>query len=524
MPGPADIAKQGLEDWFTKKTAPDKLSWSDRIGGLMVGAVGKGVIKSLEDMEPELVNQAKAQIDLIRALPDLPPELKVLLDKAVEPKSFAFVPFLIGILVAMAMSTVMATFKPYLMKVSQEIDKVARSVRLPSDLVLPLWMRDPIKYASYIDDIAKLGVSDDRIELLKTLQLNTLDKRDVMVAWLRDKGKYDGLWQLVEDKALTPERIALYQELAYRLPGVQDVIRYAVKEVYSPKIHEAFGQHLEFPEEAVPDAEKTGVRRDHLMKEWISHWELPGVTQGYDMLHRKLIEPDELDKLLKARDIMPFWREKLIGLSYDLPNRIELRMMARYGLIDKSKLIEILLKGGVDPQYVDLIADMNIAVGLITDLRTRYANGYITADDIKKELQTAGLSPDIQNRLYQYIVKVEKPAKLKAGKDLAVADIIKGVNRGLMTVEEAIEYLKQLGYDEDEAYFKLAIGVTEEKEAPMPEYVKVNIDTVRRQRRKLIISHDEEVADLLGQGLTVELAMAYAINDDIRLAEKVVEE
>ena len=49
---------------------------------------------------------------------------------------------------------------------------------------------------------------------------------------------------------------------------------------------------------------------------------------------------------------MPFWRDKLIGLSYDLPNRIELRMMAQYGLIDKPKLVKILLKGGVDPQYV----------------------------------------------------------------------------------------------------------------------------------------------------------------------------
>ena len=42
---------------------------------------------------------------------------------------------------------------------------------------------------------------------------------------------------------------------------------------------------------------------------------------------------------------------------------------------------------------------MNIAVGLITDLPTGHANGYISAEQIRTELQAVGLGVDIQNRL-----------------------------------------------------------------------------------------------------------------------------
>ena len=397
-------------------------------------------------------------------------------------------------------------------------------LRFPSDIAIPLAKRDPAKWGFLLDDILQLGVDPRRYEALL--------------------------------------------EFFYKIPGVQDVIRYAVREAYSPDIYKAFGQDAEFPTEALEDAEKAGVRPDHLLKEWIAHWELPGVTQGYEMLHRGLVTKEQLQLLLKARDIMPFWRDKLIGLSYDIPNRIELRMMARYGLIDKTKLVEILLKGGVDPQYVDLIADMNLAIGLITDLRTRYSNGYITAEQIRSELQAAGLSPDIQNRLYQYIVKIVKPERTAAEKNLTKAEIIKGVKLGIITWEDGIAELVQMGYDEAEAAYILAINIevsagsphnlgdfkrltelhraasglpterpveeiiTSEKAvaAKYPvevklseEEIKTRVDTARRRRRRRETTRDEEVTALLSVGLDISLATAYAENDDLRLQKGVGE-
>ena len=40
-----DKTKEGLDNWFTKPPAPGRPSWSDRIGGWMVSAIGRGVTK-----------------------------------------------------------------------------------------------------------------------------------------------------------------------------------------------------------------------------------------------------------------------------------------------------------------------------------------------------------------------------------------------------------------------------------------------------------------------------------------------
>ncbi|MBA7711498.1 hypothetical protein ES703_120464 [subsurface metagenome] len=53
---------------------------------------------------------------------------------------------------------------------------------------------------------------------------------------------------------------------------------------------------------------------------------------------------------------------------------------------------------------------------------------------------------------------------------------------------------------------------------------KLEVDTVRRARRKLLISRDREIAALLELGMPVYQAEAAADNDDIRLAEKAAEE
>lgn len=49
---------------------------------------------------------------------------------------------------------------------------------------------------------------------------------------------------------------------------------------------------------------------------------------------------------------------------------------------------------------------------------------------------------------------------------------------------------------------------------------KIQVDTIRRQRRKNLISRDQEIASLLELGMDTGLATANADNDDVRLAEK----
>jgi hypothetical protein len=204
-----------------------------------------------------------------------------------------------------------------------------------------------------------------------------------------------------------------------------------------------------------------------------------------------------------------------------------------------------------------------------TDLRSRYANGWISAEDIKNEISARGVSADTTQRVYERIVKEEKAQRIAAERDVTKAEIVKGVKMGVISWEEGVIMLMNMGYDQSEAHFILEINIgaatgspenkaefmkwTELAQITMarPSFrpwekivqaeakeisergktrirtedeVKIETDTVRRRRRKNLITRDQEIKALLDLGWDEHYATAAADNDDIRLAERAGEE
>lgn len=69
------------------------------------------------------------------------------------------------------------------------------------------------------------------------------------------------------------------------------------------------------------------------------------------------------------------------------------------------------------------------------------------------------------------------------------------------------------------ALSKIMQRLPREAMAPETDIHKVKVDTVRRRRRKGLISRDEEIALLLELRVSPDDAEAFADNDDIRLAK-----
>lgn len=99
-------------------------------------------------------------------------------------------------------------------------------------------------------------------------------------------------------------------------PGVPDLIRFAVREVYTPEIRDRFRLTEDYPDDFRKEARKAGLSPEDSERYWASHWDLPSITQGFEMFQRRIITEDDLKLLLRAQDVMPFWRDKLIQLSY----------------------------------------------------------------------------------------------------------------------------------------------------------------------------------------------------------------
>lgn len=123
------------------------------------------------------------------------------------------------------------------------------------------------------------------------------------------------------------------------IPPVQDLITMAVREAFTPDIAERFGQYQDVPEALLTWTEKQGMSPEWARAYWAAHWGLPSVQMGYEMLHRGVITPEELNLLLRAQDVMPWWRDKLIAISYSPLTRVDVRRMHKLGVLSEEQVL-----------------------------------------------------------------------------------------------------------------------------------------------------------------------------------------
>jgi hypothetical protein len=170
----------------------------------------------------------------------------------------------------------------------------------------------------------------------------------------------------------------------FEIPGPADLVRFAVRDVFSPEIVEQFEYAKETPESIKPWMDKQGygqsiglqlppnatnaagnpIRGEATWFDlfWQSHWDLPSPTQGYEMLHRlypespygpsPFVTPEtgfiasDLEKLLKASDYPDYWRKRLIAISYHNLNRSDVLPMFRFGLLQEREVYHALRADG----------------------------------------------------------------------------------------------------------------------------------------------------------------------------------
>lgn len=542
--------------------------WKKRLKGWLSEVLGFGIEVFADIYAKSAVNSLKPMLDKLEGMGVITPEIKPLFDQLRSPSG----EFAAG-LVTQAGNSIFGSFFGRVLDLATRplmtaLSTIPGAFLLEVNSIIVLKLRGRISPAEFELLMRLHGIGMHEANILLELSMVKFPSDVVGPAWLRDPDKFGHFWDEVKGLGIDDEHIELIKEMTWRFPMVQDVIRWVVKEVYNPDIYKEFRQDEEYPEVAEADARAAGIKPEWLRKYWIAHWDLPSPGQGFDMLHRGVVNEDQLNRLLKALDVMPFWRDKLTEIAWNLPNRIELRMMARYGLVDKKFLLDMLAKIGLHKDYRSIAADMMLSQGIITDLSTRYRNGWINADDIKRELSDTGLSPEVQVRLYQWLVKNIGPERTAAERELTKAEIVKGVKMGFLTWDQGVSQLVAMRYNEVDAMYILAINIevatgspsnlaeferltqlyqashglktkmsleqikqAEKKLAetkavatlPTDEVVKVQIDTTRRRRRKGLITRDQEIVELLKVGLKTSYAEILADNDDIRLAERAEE-
>lgn len=297
----------------------------------------------------------------------------------------------------------------------------------------------------------------------------------IQEAFLRGEIKEEEHDKLLAGYGYTDENIELFKALYWIIPTPTDLIRMAVREVFTPEIAERFGQFEDFPKAFVDWSKKIGLSEQWAKNYWAAHWDLPSPQMGFEMLHRGVIDDKELTLLLRALDVMPYWRERLIKISYSPLTRVDVRRMYQFGVIDETQVKRAYLDLGYDEQRAGWLTEFTKRYSAPEDqtqldefkslARTTYSQAYrksiITVDEYREHLLGLKLHPDDVSLL----ISIDDYAKYQDDKLFDQKGyrkdyqklILDAYDRGLLDITDVTQMLGDLGYETDEITMELSL-------------------------------------------------------------------
>ena len=371
----------------------------------------------------------------------------------------------------------------------------------PADY-LEAYFRDIIPEGDFRNEMKELGISDRLTDMLVDSRSPLLAIGDIQTLYNRGElSDVEAQGRLKEMGFKARERKEILSLAGY-IPTVPDFIRMAVREVFTPDIRTRYGLDQDYPSELTGLAQKAGLNPDYAKDYWAAHWELPSISQGFEMYHRGIISRDEVIELLRSLDVMPFWRDKILELSESPFTRVDVRRMFKLGVLsfeevvkaykdlgysdDKAgKLAEFvqvdimeeernLSKTEVTVLYREGVISRDEAVTFLGDLgypdshvafilsledmrlagekfrmikstvKRRYVRGLVDRNDVVVLLSKVGISSrEIETSVEAWDLEKEEISSLPTK-----AEIFRFFKKGIVSEVEVRDMLKKLGYDD----------------------------------------------------------------------------
>ncbi|KKM94972.1 hypothetical protein LCGC14_1192830, partial [marine sediment metagenome] len=304
-----------------------------------------------------------------------------------------------------------------------------------------------------IEDIIRGDIHPDRAEQYLDAILTKPATQDVVTFALRTDPDLSGLDEGLTKIGIHPDYLDLHRELAFVIPPVSDIITMAVREVFTPEIAARFGQYEDFPAPLEEWGLKKGLSKEWSQRYWAAHWALPSATQGFEMLHRGVIDRDDLDRLLRAQDVMPYWRDKLTQIAYRPLTRVDVRRMYREGVLDEAGVYAAYLDHGYSEENAKRMTLFTVRQTLSaqakftsTDVVAAFTKRMIDRSDARALLTDLGIPSDNVS----YIIS---RAEYKRKWDLTesrIAGIKNLYKKGVYNEDAARAKLLQLNLPSDE--------------------------------------------------------------------------
>lgn len=326
----------------------------------------------------------------------------------------------------------------------------------PPDAILAHF-RGQISREEMFTVIRKDGFSETDAQNMWVSSLQIPNEIDLLAMWLRGIVSEPEFRDAMQHRGWGPDWTTKMQASARLIPPVQDLITMAVREVFDPAIVNRFGQGEDFPPEFAFWAEQQGLTEDWARKYWAAHWGLPSVQMGYEMLHRGVIDKDTLELLLRAQDVMPFWRQPLIDISFANYTRVDIRRMHKLGVLSTEEVTRAYKDIGYDEEKAANLTRFTVQLNTpppTRDVKTLddltrsnilafFKDGVIDRREATNLLRRAGFTDQVIDLLMEGAELDIEREERAAEKDL----IIEQAKAGILSFDEAQDRLSGIGLE-----------------------------------------------------------------------------
>lgn len=285
------------------------------------------------------------------------------------------------------------------------------------------------------------------------------------------------------------------------IPGAGDLVRMVVREAFVPEFR------TPAPDRFAEAMSEQGFDRFWADTFWTAHWTPFEMQTAVDAFHRGLIDRNDLLRRLIILDFRPDDASILSTLIFKLPNRIEARLMARFGLLSDEQLQEIIRAQGIREDFVEPLRVMMQEFAL-TRIFTRTESAAIGASE-------DGLISDGEFAAMMELIK-RPPGVIEADIELGrfkrqldfkrfqVSTVEKVMRRGQITLQEGTSKLTELGLDTERIalivgriQFDLDFRVSPNVKSKAP---KLTASQMLSALKKKVISVEETLEALLAKG------------------------
>jgi hypothetical protein len=481
------------------------------IGDTFGSVIAGGLVAMLEYLEPGFLSTGHSMINDALASPSVPDSVKAYI-REIEGAAHAS-SGITGWIYRLALTVIGFTGyqAPYGRLAQYQTEHQLHTARLgPTDLIIAM-RRGQMSESQAIEQLTDQGFTSDFLSKFREMAFVLLGPQDLDTAVHRGLISEDDVHNRLVKLGYNDADATIMQEMFPQLPGPGDLMQMANRMAFD----EGMMGRLQYDALVDPKVAETMAKQGYdpywTNKFWRAHWQVPGLAESFDMLHRGIIDSNGLLDILRIQDYPPYWFDKLTALSYNPYTRVDVRRLYAAGVVTREECKQTYKQLGYDDEHAEKLTEWTAKEGrqaqkdlTKAEMLNGMIYGVISEDVVRAALLKMGYNA--QDIDWEISIRQAQAAGYRRAPDRQVqkGDLTRAYIDELITRTELHDTYIAMGYSEAETNLLLLLA-DKTKDAPKRENQKSLVKTeVLAALRERLISREQAVTHLTEIGYDAE--------------------